>query len=110
MKKIEAMIRPFKLDEVRDALHAIGVEGMTVIDVRGFGVEKAAEEIFQGSEYVVEFLPKVKIEVVVEKNKVDKTVEAIVKSAKSGGTGGGKIFIYDVEAMIDIKSADSEDE
>src|SRR5512136_1795435 len=97
MKKIEAVIKPFKLEEVKEALSEIGIEGMTVTEVKGFGRQKGQTEIYRGSEYVVDFLPKIKVEVVISDSKVDPAVEAIVKSARTGKIGDGKIFVIPVK-------------
>ena len=104
MKLIIAVIKPFKLEEVKEALSAIGIEGMTVIEVKGFGRQKGHTEIYRGSEYTVDFLPKVKIEIVVADDMKDKTVEAIVKSAKTGKIGDGKIFVCPLEDVIRIRT------
>src|SRR3979411_2484661 len=96
MKKVEAIIKPFKLDEVREALSEIGVTGLTVTEVKGFGRQKGHTELYRGAEYVVDFLPKVKVEVVVPESLVDKAMEAIVKAARTGKIGDGKIFVTDV--------------
>jgi len=106
MKKIEAIIKPFKLDEVKEALHEVGVQGMTVTEVRGFGRQKGHTELYRGAEYVVDFLPKVKIEVVVENNQVDDVVEAIENAAKTGRIGDGKIFILPVENVIRVRTGE----
>jgi nitrogen regulatory protein P-II 1 len=106
MKKIEAIIKPFKLDEVKEALHEVGVQGMTVTEVRGFGRQKGHTELYRGAEYVVDFLPKVKIEAVVENGQVDDVVEAIVQAAKTGRIGDGKIFILPVENAIRIRTGE----
>src|SRR6188472_2720707 len=100
MKKIEAVIKPFKLEEVKEALTEIGVEGLTVTEVKGFGRQKGHTEIYRGSEYTVDFLPKVKVEVVVADTLVDKAVETIVKAAKTGKIGDGKIFVLPVDDAI----------
>ena len=97
MKKIEAIIKPFKLDDVKDALHEVGVSGITVTEVKGFGRQKGHTELYRGAEYVVDFLPKVKVEVVVEDEQVERTVEAIEASARTGRIGDGKIFVLPVE-------------
>ena len=107
MKKIEAIIKPFRLDEVKDALTAIGVGGMTVSEVRGFGRQKGHTELYRGAEYVVDFLPKVKIEVVVPDDMVEKVVKAIIDSAKTGKVGDGKIFIYSIEQAIRIRTGET---
>jgi nitrogen regulatory protein PII len=104
MKKIEAIIKPFKLEEVKDALGEIGIEGMTVTEVKGFGRQKGHTEIYRGSEYTVDFLPKIKIELVVGDNQVDPAVAAIVKAAKTGKIGDGKVFILKVEEAIRIRT------
>ncbi|MDL2340198.1 MAG: P-II family nitrogen regulator [Pseudomonadota bacterium] len=106
MKKIEAIIKPFKLDDVKDALHDIGVSGLTVSEVKGFGRQKGHTELYRGAEYVIDFLPKVKIEVVVEANMVDRAVEAIENAARTGRIGDGKIFILSVEQAIRIRTGD----
>jgi nitrogen regulatory protein P-II 1 len=107
MKKIEAIIKPFKLDDVKEALHEIGLQGMTVIDARGFGRQKGHTEMYRGAEYVVDFLPKVKIELVVRDDQVDPAVEAIAKAAQSGRIGDGKIFVYPVENVIRIRTGET---
>jgi nitrogen regulatory protein PII len=104
MKKIEAIIKPFKLEEVKDALGEIGIEGMTVTEVKGFGRQKGHTEIYRGSEYTVDFLPKIKIELVVGDNQVDPAVAAIIKAAKTGKIGDGKVFILKVEEAIRIRT------
>jgi nitrogen regulatory protein P-II 2 len=108
MKIVMAIIKPFKLDEVRDALTAIGVHGMTVTEVKGYGRQKGHTEIYRGAEYAVSFLPKVKIEVAVASDQVDKTVEAITGSAKTGQIGDGKIFIVPLEAAVRIRTGESD--
>ncbi len=104
MKKIEAIIKPFKLEEVKDALADIGIEGMTVSEVKGFGRQKGHTEIYRGSEYTVDFLPKIKIEVVLTDAMVDQAVGAIVKAAKTGKIGDGKVFVANVEEAIRIRT------
>jgi nitrogen regulatory protein PII len=104
VKKIEAIVKPFKLEEVKDALAALGIQGMTVIEVKGFGRQKGHTEIYRGSEYVVDFLPKVKIELVVADNLATTAVDAIVKAAKTGKIGDGKIFVSNVESAIRIRT------
>lgn len=104
MKKIEAIIKPFKLNEVKDALSEIGVEGMTVSEVKGFGRQKGHTEIYRGSEYTVDFLPKVKIEIVLAESQVAAAVEAIVKSARTGKIGDGKVFVSEVESAFRIRT------
>jgi nitrogen regulatory protein P-II 1 len=104
MKKIEAIIKPFKLEEVKDALGAIGIEGMTVSEVKGFGRQKGHTEIYRGSEYTVDFLPKVKLEIVVGDELLDSAVAAIVKAAKTGKIGDGKVFVSTVEEAVRIRT------
>ncbi len=106
VKKIEAIIKPFKLDDVKDALHEVGVSGLTVSEVKGFGRQKGHTELYRGAEYVIDFLPKVKIEVVVESNMVERAVEAIENAARTGRIGDGKIFILPVEQAIRIRTGD----
>ena len=104
MKKIEAIIKPFKLEEVKDALHDVGVEGMTVSEVKGFGRQKGHTEIYRDSEYTVDFLPKIKLELVLADSKVQEAVGAIIKAAKTGKIGDGKIFISPIEEAIRIRT------
>jgi nitrogen regulatory protein PII len=104
MKKIEAVIKPFKLEEVKDALSEVGIEGMTVIEVKGFGRQKGHTEIYRGSEYTVDFLPKIKLEIVLPDNLVEQAVAAIVKAAKTGKIGDGKIFVSPVDQAIRIRT------
>jgi len=104
MKKIEAIIKPFKLNEVKDALHEVGLEGMTVTEVKGFGRQKGHTEIYRGSEYTVDFLPKIKIEIVLTDSLVAQAMEAIVKAGRTGKIGDGKIFIYPVQEAIRIRT------
>ena len=106
MKKIEAIIKPFKLDEVKEALQEVGLQGITVTEARGFGRQKGHTELYRGAEYVVDFLPKVKIEVVVEDNMVERTVEAIIQAAHTSRIGDGKIFIIPVEEVIRIRTGE----
>ncbi len=110
MKKIEAIIKPFKLDDVKEALHDIGLQGMTVPDVRGFGRQKGHTELYRGAEYVVDFLPKVKIEVVVPDNLAHRAVEAIAAAAQSGRIGDGKIFVYSIENAVRIRTGETGDD
>ena len=107
MKKIEAIIKPFKLDDVKEALHDIGLQGMTVVDVRGFGRQKGHTELYRGAEYVVDFLPKVKIELVLDTQDVDKAVEAIAKAAHSGRIGDGKIFVSPIDDAVRIRTGET---
>ena len=106
MKKIEAVVKPFKLDEVREALSEIGVSGLTVTEVKGFGRQKGHTELYRGSEYVVDFLPKVKVEVVVGDALVEKAMDAIVKAAHTGKIGDGKIFVYDLGRAVRIRTGE----
>ena len=107
MKKIDAIVKPFKLDEVREALSEIGVSGLTVTEVKGFGRQKGHTELYRGAEYVVDFLPKVKIEIVVADNVVEQAIEAIVKAARTGKIGDGKIFVTAIEQVIRIRTGES---
>ena len=109
MKKVEAIIKPFKLDDVREALSEIGVTGMTVTEVKGFGRQKGHTELYRGAEYVVDFLPKVKLEIVVADEQADRCAEAIVAAANSGKIGDGKIFITPVERAIRIRTGEEND-
>jgi nitrogen regulatory protein P-II 1 len=104
MKKIEAIIKPFKLSEVKDALNELGIQGMTVTEVKGFGRQKGHTEIYRGSEYTVDFLPKIKIETVLPDNQVKAAIEAIIKAAKTGKIGDGKVFVSAVEEAIRIRT------
>ena len=104
MKKIEAIIKPFKLEEVKDALGEIGIEGMTVSEVKGFGRQKGHTEIYRGSEYTVDFLPKIKLEIVISDDQMESAVAAIVKSAKTGKIGDGKVFVLPVEHAVRIRT------
>jgi nitrogen regulatory protein P-II 1 len=104
MKKLEAIIKPFKLEEVKDALGEVGIEGMTVIEVKGFGRQKGHTEIYRGSEYTVDFLPKIKLELVVPDDRVETAVGAIVKSAKTGKIGDGKVFVQPVDEAVRIRT------
>ena len=110
MKLIKAIIKPFKLDEVKDALTEIGVEGMTVSEVKGFGRQKGHTEIYRGSEYTVDFLPKVKLEVAVGEEVVDKVIDAIVTSAQTGKIGDGKVFVLPIEQAVRIRTGEKGDE
>ncbi len=107
MKKIEAIIKPFKLDEVREALSEIGVTGLTVAEVKGFGRQKGHTELYRGAEYVVDFLPKVKVELIVADSLVERAIEAIVKAARTGKIGDGKIFVTGVEQVVRIRTGES---
>src|SRR5574343_1502844 len=107
MKKVEAVIKPFKLDEVREALSEIGINGLTVTEVKGFGRQKGHTELYRGAEYVVDFLPKVKIEAAVRGDQLDQVIEAIEKSASTGKIGDGKIFVFDLEQTICIRTGET---
>ncbi len=106
MKKVEAVIKPFKLDDVKDALHDVGVSGITVTEVKGFGRQKGHTELYRGAEYVVDFLPKVKVEAVVEDDQVERVVEAIEAAARTGRIGDGKIFVSPIEQAVRIRTGD----
>ncbi len=110
MKKIEAIIKPFKLDEVKEALHEIGLQGITVIEAKGFGRQKGHTELYRGAEYVVDFLPKVKIEIVVGDGMLERAVEAIQQAAQTGRIGDGKIFITPVEEAIRVRTGERGDD
>ena len=110
MKKIEAIIKPFKLDEVKEALHEIGVSGITVTEAKGFGRQKGHTELYRGAEYVVDFLPKVKLEAVVADGIADRTVEAIAAAAQTGRIGDGKIFISSIEGALRIRTGERDDD
>jgi nitrogen regulatory protein P-II 1 len=106
MQKVEAIIKPFKLDEVKEALHAVGVQGLTITEVKGFGRQKGHTELYRGAEYVVDFLPKLKLEIAVSDELVDKVVDAIVESANTGRIGDGKIFVLPMEEAIRIRTGE----
>ena len=108
MKKVEAIIKPFKLDEVKEALHDIGVSGITVTEVKGFGRQKGHTELYRGAEYVVDFLPKVRLEVVVDDGQVDRVVEAIATAARTGRIGDGKIFVSTIDRAIRIRTGETD--
>jgi nitrogen regulatory protein P-II 1 len=110
MKKIEVVIKPFKLEDVKEALSELGITGMTVSDVKGYGRQQGHSELYRGAEYVVDFLPKVKIELVVAESSVDECVEAIIKSARTGKIGDGKIFVSPVERTIRIRTGEEDEE
>ena len=110
MKKIEAIIKPFKLDEVKEALQEIGIQGLSVIEVKGFGRQKGHTELYRGAEYVVDFLPKVKIEVVLSDNQLDEATNAIIEAAKTDKIGDGKIFVSNVEQAISIRTGETGDD
>ena len=107
MRKIEAIIKPFKLDEVKEALHGIGIQGMTVTEVKGFGRQKGHTELYRGAEYVVDFVPKMKIEVVVDDDSVERVIEAINNAARTGKIGDGKIFVHTVEQAVRIRTGET---
>lgn len=110
MKKIEAIIKPFKLDDVREALADINITGMTVTEVKGFGRQKGHTELYRGAEYMVDFLPKVKLEIVVPDEQVERCIEAIIKTAQTGRIGDGKIFVFDVERVIRIRTGEEDED
>ncbi len=110
MKKIEAIIKPFKLDEVKEALQEVGLQGITVTEAKGFGRQKGHTELYRGAEYVVDFLPKVKVEVVLGEDQIDKAIEAIQKAAQTGRIGDGKIFISNIEDAIRIRTGERGEE
>ncbi|MCF6283826.1 MAG: P-II family nitrogen regulator [Candidatus Hydrogenedentes bacterium] len=109
MKKIEAIIKPFKLEEVKDALSAVGIQGLTVSEVKGFGRQKGHKELYRGAEYVVEFLPKVKLEIVVGDDAVEKVVKAILEGASTGRIGDGKVFVLPIEEAVRIRTGETGD-
>ena len=110
MKKVEAIIKPFKLDDVREALSEIGIAGMTAIEVKGFGRQKGHTELYRGAEYVVDFLPKVKLEIVVNEDQVERCIEAVTKAARTGKIGDGKIFVTEVEKVVRIRTGEEDQE
>ena len=110
MKKVEAVIKPFKLEEVKEALNSLGIQGMTVSEVKGFGRQKGHTELYRGAEYIVDFLPKVKIEVVVKDELLEKVLEAVSKAAKTGRIGDGKIFVLPVEDVVRIRTGETGEE
>ena len=110
MKKIEAIIKPFKLDDVREALSSVGVTGITVTEVKGFGRQKGHTEMYRGAEYQVDFLPKMKLELVIPENLVDQVVEVLVENAKTGKIGDGKVFVTDVERAVRIRTGEENEE
>ena len=110
MTMINAIIKPFKLDDVREALSEIGVQGITVTEVKGFGRQKGHTELYRGAEYVVDFLPKVKVEVVVKDSALEQTIETIIKAANTGKIGDGKIFVYDIKQVIRIRTGETDDD
>lgn len=110
MKKVEAIIKPFKLDDVRESLAEIGITGMTVLEVKGFGRQKGHTELYRGAEYMVDFLPKVKIELIIQDDLVDQVIDVIVETARTGKIGDGKIFVTDVERVIRIRTGEENEE
>lgn len=110
MKKIEAVIKPFKLEDVKDALTEMGIHGMTVTDVKGYGRQQGHTELYRGAEYVVDFLPKVKLEVIISDEDCDKVLDAIIKTARTGKIGDGKIFVSNIEKIVRIRTGESDDE
>ncbi len=110
MKKIEAIIKPFKLEDVKDALSEIGINGMTIMEVKGYGRQQGHTELYRGAEYVVDFLPKIKIETVVKEENVEEVLEAITKAARTGKIGDGKIFVSDIEKVIRIRTGEEDEE
>ena len=107
MKKIEAIIKPFKLDDVKDALQEIGIQGMTVFEAKGFGRQKGHTELYRGAEYVIDFLPKLKLEIVVDDDQAEAAIEAIQRAAKTGKIGDGKIFVFDVLSVVRIRTGET---
>jgi len=110
MKRVEAIIKPFKLEDVKDALAEIGVTGMTVSEVKGYGRQKGHSELYRGAEYVVDFLPKIKMEMIVSSEMVDKVVETVVEAARTGKIGDGKIFVSDIEKIVRIRTGEEDNE
>lgn len=106
MKKVEAIIKPFKVDEVKDALSQLGIKGMTISEVKGFGRQRGHKEVYRGAEYVVDFVPKIKMEIVLDEEMVNTAVETIIKAAKTGKIGDGKIFVYNVDEVIRIRTGE----
>jgi nitrogen regulatory protein P-II 1 len=110
MKKIEAIIKPFKLDDVKEALNGIGIKGMTISEVKGYGRQKGHTEVYRGAEYVIDFLPKLKIEIIVNTDQVDSVVDTVVKAAKTGKIGDGKIFVLPVESVVRVRTGERDHE
>jgi nitrogen regulatory protein P-II 1 len=110
MKKIEAIIKPFKLDDVKEALNGIGIKGMTISEVKGYGRQKGHTEIYRGAEYVVDFLPKIKMEIIVDADQVDKVIETVVEAARTGKIGDGKIFVLPVEQIVRVRTGETDRE
>jgi nitrogen regulatory protein P-II 1 len=110
MKKIEAIIKPFKLDDVKNALNGIGIKGMTITEVKGYGRQKGHTEIYRGAEYVVDFLPKIKMEIIVDVDQVDQVIETVVEAARTGKIGDGKIFVLPVEQIVRVRTGETDRE
>jgi nitrogen regulatory protein P-II 1 len=110
MKKIEAIIKPFKLDDVKEALNGIGIKGMTISEVKGYGRQKGHTEIYRGAEYVVDFLPKIKMEIIVDADQVDKVIETVVEAARTGKIGDGKIFVLPIEKIVRVRTGETDRE
>ena len=110
MKKIEAIIKPFKLDDVKDALNGIGIKGMTISEVKGYGRQKGHTEIYRGAEYVIDFLPKVKVEIIVDTEQVDQVIDTIIEAARTGKIGDGKIFVLPVEKIVRVRTGEIDHE
>ncbi len=110
MKKIEAIIKPFKLDEVKEALNEIGIKGMTISEVKGYGRQKGHTEIYRGAEYVVDFLPKIKLEIIIDADQVDQVIDTVVEAARSGKIGDGKIFVLPVEQIVRVRTGERDRE
>ncbi len=110
MKKVEVIIKPFKLDDLKDAVHSIGVQGMTVTEVKGFGRQKGHKEIYRGAEYVVDFLPKIKVEMIVQSSIVDQLIEKIISATRTGTIGDGKIFVMPVEAAVRTRTGEKDND
>ncbi len=110
MKKIEAIIKPFKLDDVKEAINALDITGMTVSEVKGYGRQQGHSELYRGAEYVVDFLPKIKVEIAVKEEDLDRTIEALISAARTGKIGDGKIFVYDFEKAIRIRTGEEDDD
>ena len=110
MKKIEAIIKPFKLDDVKDALNGIGIKGMTISEVKGYGRQKGHTEIYRGAEYVIDFLPKIKMEIIVNTDQVDQVIDTIIEAARTGKIGDGKIFVLPVEKIVRVRTGEIDHE
>lgn len=110
MKKIEAIIKPFKLDDVKEALNGLGIKGMTISEVKGYGRQKGHTEVYRGAEYVIDFLPKLKIEIIVKAEQTDQVIDAIVEAAKTGKIGDGKIFVLPVESVVRVRTGERDEE